>query len=588
METKLSILEKVNEPREIRAFSINESEQLCSEIRAQIINQLSQTPGHFSASLGVVELTVAIHQVFNTPDDKLVWDVGHQSYAHKILTERKNTFNTLRKYNGLSGFPKRAESRFDDFGTGHSSTSISAILGMAVASRLDGQLLRQHIAVIGDGALTAGMAFEALNNVVDANANVLIIVNDNQQSIDDSVGALERHFGQINGEGDSNIFSNLGIPYYGVVDGNNYEAIHDALKDQEKLKGVRVLHCKTIKGKGYFAAEHGDAAIWHAPGKFDVVSGERYISEVEYPKKYQDVFGEELVKLGTLNKDVVAITPAMISGSSLHYFQDKFPNRFFDVGIAEQHAVTFAAGLAANGKIPFCVIYSTFLQRAYDQLIHDVAIQNLPVVFCVDRAGLVGEDGTTHHGVFDISFLRSVPNLVILSPRNEQELINVMHWSLENAKQPIVIRYPRGRGVLNSLKKPQKIVLAKSEQLVKGEDIAVISVGKMAEEVTKAIELLNDELIYPSHYDIRFIKPLDVSLLNHISKSYTKLVIVEDGMIAGGTGTAVLEYLNSINSDIQVLQLGIKDDFINHGSLSELYNEVGIDQKGIYNSIIEL
>lgn len=581
----MSILQNVKFPKDIRSFSIVESERLCQEVRAQIITQLSQTPGHFSASLGVVELTVALHQVFNTPNDKLIWDVGHQAYAHKILTGRKDEFSSLRKHKGISGFPKRSESIYDDFGTGHSSTSISAILGMAVASKLDGDFSRQHIAVIGDGALTAGMAYEALNNAVATGANVLIVVNDNQQSIDDSVGALEKHFEGIQ-EG-SNLFTNLGIPYYGVVDGNDYEAIHTALKYQKSLDGVRVLHCKTVKGKGYFPAENGDAATWHAPGKFNPETGERYKGKESKSKKYQDVFGEELVKLGKQNENIVAITPAMTSGSSLHLFKDQFPNRFFDVGIAEQHAVTFAAGLAANGKVPFCVIYSTFLQRAYDQLIHDVAIQNLPVVFCVDRAGLVGEDGTTHHGVFDVAFLRSIPNLVILSPRNEQELINAMHWSVNNANQPIVIRYPRGKGVLEELKAPELLELGKGEELVKGKEIAIISVGKMAQEVSQAINLLNDQQIYPSHYDIRFIKPLDKTLLDNISNSYTKLVVVEDGTIAGGTGSAVLEYLNTINSNIQVLQLGIKDVFVDHGSVSELYVEAGIDQKGIYDSIIK-
>lgn len=575
----------MSSPKDLKSLLIEDQIFLCDEVRNQIIIQLSKTPGHFSSSLGVVELTVAIHSVFNTPDDKLIWDVGHQSYAHKILTGRKESFSTLRNYGGLSGFTKRSESIYDDFGTGHSSTSISAILGMAVASKLDGKLSRQHVAVIGDGALTAGMAFEALNNASSTEANVLIIVNDNQQSIDDSVGALEHHFESLKAGGEDNIFKNLGITYYGVVDGNNYEEVHEALEIQKELKGVRVLHCKTVKGKGYFAAENGDAATWHAPGKFDPITGEQIKSSAAFPKKYQDVFGEELVTIGELNKDVVAITPAMISGSSLHYFQERFPNRFFDVGIAEQHAVTFAAGLAANGKIPFCVIYSTFLQRAYDQIIHDVAIQNLPVVFCVDRAGIVGEDGTTHHGVFDISFLRSIPNLIIISPRNEQELINAMHWSVENAKQPIVIRYPRGRGVMNEIKKQEKVVLGKSEQLIKGENIAIVSVGKMAEEASKSIQLLNKEKVFPSHYDIRFIKPLDSELINKISVSYERLIVVEDGSVAGGVGSAILELLSTVNSSMKVHLLGIKDAFVEHGSVEDLYEEVGLNGKSIYQKV---
>ncbi|MCT4582212.1 MAG: 1-deoxy-D-xylulose-5-phosphate synthase [Flavobacteriales bacterium] len=586
MKTKTNILNKINEPKDLKPLSVAECVDVCAEIRALIIEQLSQTPGHFSASLGVVELTVAIHQIFDTPNDQLVWDVGHQAYAHKMLTGRKDAFASLRMYKGLSGFPKRSESHFDDFGTGHSSTSISAVLGMAIASKLDGQLDRQHIAVIGDGALTAGMAYEALNNAVETGANVLIIVNDNQQSIDENVGALEKHLKGIDEKG--NVFTNLGISYFGQVDGNDYSAIHEALLAQKAHTGVRVLHCKTVKGKGYAPAEEGDPATWHAPGKFHPETGERFKGETTKAKKYQDVFGEELVKLGKLNKDIVAITPAMTSGSSLHFFKKQFPERFFDVGIAEQHAVTFAAGLAANGKVPFCVIYSTFLQRAYDQLIHDVAIQNLPVIFCVDRAGLVGEDGTTHHGVLDISFLRSVPNLVILSPRDQQELINALHWAVEHAQQPIVIRYPRGKGELEVLQEPQPLIKGKGEQLVKGKGVAVISVGKMAQEVSKAIAMLNEGAVYPSHYDARFIKPIDTLLLKHISENYQALVVVEDGVLAGGMGSAIIEYLSTINSKLMVKRLGISDVFVDHGSVSDLYQEVGIDAASIHQTIVEL
>jgi len=585
LKKEFEILDKIKSSEDLKHRSIKEGMLLCKEVREVIVNQLSQTPGHFGASLGVVELTVAIHSVFDTPKDKLVWDVGHQTYAHKILTGRNEEFKTLRTFNGLAGFPKRSESQYDDFGTGHSSTSISAILGMAVASKLDGAFSRQHIAIIGDGALTAGMAFEALNNAASTETNVLIIINDNHQSIDDSVGALEQHLESLKLESKGNYFNNLGIDYYGVVDGNNYEEIHQALLAQKRLKGVRVLHCKTQKGKGYFAAENGNAAIWHSPGKFNPVTGEQLKSSTVSPKKYQDVFGEELVKLGALNKNIVAITPAMISGSSLHWFKESYPNRFFDVGIAEQHAVTFAAGLAATGKIPFCVIYSTFLQRAYDQIIHDVAIQNLPVIFCVDRAGIVGEDGTTHHGVFDISFLRSIPNLVIISPRNEQELINAMHWSVENANQPIVIRYPRGRGVLSETKPPEKLTLGKSEQLVLGKEMAIVSVGKMAKEVEEAIFLLNNDSVFPSHYDIRFIKPLDTVLIETISNNYKTLIVVEDGSIAGGTGSAILEHLASVNAKLKVKLIGIEDAFVTHGSVEELYEEVGISSNAIYRKV---
>ncbi len=583
MNNTTSILASVNKPKDLKSLSTANAIQLCDEIRAQIIQQLSETPGHFSASLGVVELTVAIHSVFDTPNDKLVWDVGHQTYAHKILTGRKDQFFSLRKYKGLSGFPKRSESNYDDFGTGHSSTSISAILGMAVASKLDGSQNRQHIAVIGDGALTAGLAFEALNNAVSTKANVLIIINDNQQSIDENVGALNQHFKTIKQE---NFFTQLGLDYYGIIDGNNYEVIYNALFQQKELTGVRVLHCKTQKGKGYFAAEQGDAAVWHAPGKFNSVTGERQVSAVSFPKKYQDVFGETLLALGKQNEHIVAITPAMTSGSSLHLFKNTFPERFFDVGIAEQHAVTFAAGLAANGKIPFCVIYSTFLQRAYDQVIHDVAIQNLSVIFCIDRAGLVGEDGTTHHGVFDVAFLRVIPNLVIISPRNEQELINAMYWSVTNVSQPIAIRYPRGRGVLEKLSVPKQLTLGKGEQLVKGKDIAIISVGKMAATVSKAISKVNAHNCYPSHYDLRFIKPLDTSLLNSVSKTYNRLIVVEDGVKSGGAGSAILDYLNEINASIIVQLIGIGDNFVEHGTINELYGECEIGIDNVVNVIL--
>lgn len=577
-------MSKVKSPEDIKKLSIKDSMNLCSDIRDKIIHQLSITPGHFSSSLGVVELTVAIHQIFDTPNDKLIWDVGHQTYAHKIITGRFDKFKTLRTHKGLSGFPKIIESVYDNFGTGHSSTSISAIMGMAVASKLDNKQ-NQHIAVIGDGALTAGMAFEALNNLVEIDANILIIINDNQMSIDKNIGGLEQHFSKILDKKETNFFTNLGIDYYGIVDGNNYKEIYKELLYQKTLTGVRILHCKTEKGKGYTFAEKGKPEIWHSPGKFNIKTGERKLDTSNYPKKYQDVFGEELVKLAKNNNNIVAITPAMTSGSSLNMFKDKFPSRFFDVGIAEQHAVTFSAGLAVNKKVPFCVIYSTFLQRAYDQIIHDVAIQKLHVIFCIDRAGLVGEDGITHHGIFDVSFLRIIPNLIIISPRNEQELINAMHWSVKHTNNPIAIRYPRGKGVLKKLKKPKDISLATSELLIKGEKTAIISLGRMAEPTTNAIKLLNNINIYPSHYDLRFIKPIDKKTIKNISIHYTNLIIVEENSMAGGVGSYILEYLSSINSSISVKIIGIEDSFIEHGDIKELHREIGLDYYSIYTTI---
>ena len=568
------ILNRVHSPKDLKKLSTQEQKVLCNEIRWTIIKQLSKTSGHFGASLGVVELTVALHTVFNTPDDKLVWDVGHQSYAHKIITERKDRFETLRQFGGISGFPSVKESLYDDFGTGHSSTSISAVLGMAVASELDGNYERQHIAVIGDGALSAGMAFEALNNAGSIRGNVLIIINDNQQSIDDSVGGLEKHFRNLTSN-KTNFFENLGLAYYGIVNANNYEEIKQALQDQKEKKGVRVLHCKTIKGFGYHPAETGDAAIWHAPGKFEIETGKRQVNEQGFPMKYQDVFGRTLVDLAKENDDIVAITPAMTSGSSLHWFKERFPNRFFDVGIAEQHAVTFAGGLAKMGKLPFCVIYSTFLQRAYDQLIHDVALQELPVVFCVDRAGLVGEDGATHQGIFDLAFLRAVPNLLIVSPRNEQELINALYWATK-IRKTIVVRYPRGRGKLLSLDKPTVLKTGKGSCLRKGKDIALLSIGKIADEVEKAIRELHKKEIFPSHYDLRFVKPLDKELLTQMATNYKKVVVVEEGTTHGGVGSAVLEFFASINTKMETKLIGIDDEFVEHGSIPELYDALGI------------
>ena len=578
------ILAGVNFPKDLKHLSVEELHLLCNDVRETIIEVLSKNPGHFSSSLGAVELAVGIHHVFSTPDDKLIWDVGHQAYAHKILTGRQAKFNSIRQKGGLSGFPQRNESEFDSFGTGHSSTSLSAILGMATAAKLDNKL-SQHIAVIGDGALTGGMAFEALNNAALSGANVLIIINDNNMSIDDNVGALQEHLNAISTK-ENNLFENLNIPYYGVVNGNNINEVVVALEQQKEIFGVRVLHCKTTKGYGYFPAEIGNATAWHAPGKFDMASGERESPSAIYPKKYQTILGETLIDLATDNKDIVAVTPAMLSGSSLKEMKDLYPERVFDVGIAEQHAVTFSAGLAANGKTPYCVIYSSFLQRGYDQLIHDVALQNLPVIFCIDRAGLVGSDGATHHGAFDIAFLRCIPNLTLLSPINEQELANMLYTAQSWKSGPIAIRYPRGKGVvLSALEKPCKIKIGKGRCLRKGKDIAILSIGAIGNEVTKALNMLEKETIHISHYDMRTIKPLDKKLLKAVFNEHSSIITIEDGVISGGFGSAILEFKNQHDLTSSIKILGLPDSFIEHGTQKELHQELGLDSAGIIKTI---
>ena len=578
------ILEDVNFPKDLKSLSVDELQLLCNDVRETIIDVLSKNPGHFSSSLGTVELAVGIHHVFNTPDDKLIWDVGHQAYAHKILTGRHAKFNSIRQKGGLSGFPKMSESAFDSFGTGHSSTSLSAILGMATAAKLDNKL-SQHIAVIGDGALTGGMAFEALNNAASSGANVLIIINDNNMSIDDNVGALQEHLNAISTK-ETSLFENLNIPYYGVVNGNNINEVIAALEEQKEIFGIRILHCKTTKGYGYFPAEIGDSTTWHAPGKFDVESGEREGTSSVYPKKYQSILGETLIDLARENKDVVAVTPAMLSGSSLKEMKALYPKRVFDVGIAEQHAVTFSAGLAANGKTPYCVIYSSFLQRGYDQLIHDVALQNLPVIFCIDRAGLVGSDGATHHGAFDIAFLRCIPNLTLLSPINEQELANMLYTAQSWKSGPIAIRYPRGKGVMaTAIEKPYKIEIGKAKVLNKGKNIAVLSIGSIGNEVTKALSMLAEETIHVSHFDMRSIKPLDKELLTTVFNEYSNIITIEDGVISGGFGSAILEFRNQNALTSLIKILGLPDSFIEHGTQKELYQELGLDSLGIFQTI---
>ena len=578
------ILADVNFPKDLKRLSVDELHLLCNDVRENIIETLSKSPGHFSSSLGAVELAVGIHHVFSTPDDKLIWDVGHQAYAHKILTGRKAKFNSIRQKGGLSGFPKRSESEFDSFGTGHSSTSLSAILGMATAAKLDNKL-SQHIAVIGDGALTGGMAFEAINNAASSGANVLIIINDNNMSIDDNVGALQEHLNAISTK-ETSLFENLNIPYYGVINGNNINEVVAALEEQKEIFGIRVLHCKTTKGYGYFPAEIGNATTWHAPGKFEAASGEREGSSSVYPKKYQTIFGETLVDLAKENKDIVAVTPAMLSGSSLKEMKELYPERVFDVGIAEQHAVTFSAGLAANGKTPYCAIYSSFLQRGYDQLIHDVALQNLPVIFCIDRAGLVGSDGATHHGAFDIAFLRCIPNLTLLSPINEQELANMLYTAQSWKSGPIAIRYPRGKGVmLRAIEKPYKIEIGEANVLNKGKNIAILSIGAIGNEVTKALNLLKKETIHVSHYDMRSIKPLDKELLKAIFNEYSSIITIEDGVVSGGFGSAILEFRNQHDLTSSIKILGLPDSFIEHGTQKELYQELGLDSLGIIKTI---
>ncbi len=578
------ILADVNFPKDLNLLSVDELQLLCNDVRETIIEVLSKNPGHFSSSLGAVELAVGIHHVFNTPDDKLIWDVGHQAYAHKILTGRQAKFNFIRQKGGLSGFPKMSESAFDSFGTGHSSTSLSAILGMATAAKLDNKL-SQHIAVIGDGALTGGMAFEALNNAASSGANVLIIINDNNMSIDDNVGALQEHLNTLSTK-ETSLFENLNIPYYGVINGNNINEVVAALEEQKEIFGIRVLHCKTTKGYGYSPAEIGDSTTWHAPGKFDVESGEREGTSSVYPKKYQSILGETLIDLARENKNIVAVTPAMLSGSSLKEMKALYPKRVFDVGIAEQHAVTFSAGLAANGKTPYCVIYSSFLQRGYDQLIHDVALQNLPVIFCIDRAGLVGSDGATHHGAFDIAFLRCIPNLTLLSPINEQELANMLYTAQSWKSGPIAIRYPRGKGVtLNAIEKPYKIEIGQGNVLNKGKNIAVLSIGAIGNEVTKALSLLKKETIHVSHYDMQSIKPLDKELLKAVFNEYSSIITIEDGVVSGGFGSAILEFRNQHDLTSSIKILGLPDSFIEHGTQKELYQELGLDSLGIYKTI---
>ncbi|MDI3526357.1 MAG: 1-deoxy-D-xylulose-5-phosphate synthase [Tenuifilum sp.] len=628
MESQYKLLSQIDSPDDVKKLSLEQLVELSAELRQFIIDVVSENPGHFASSLGVVELTVALHYVYNTPYDRIVWDVGHQAYGHKILTGRRDVFHTNRKYKGISGFPKRAESPYDAFGVGHSSTSISAALGMSVASKLKLEN-RNIVAVIGDGALTGGMAFEALNHGGSINPNMLVILNDNNISIDPSVGALKEYLLDITtsktynklkdevwdilGRIDrlapktrsviqkienavksallkqSNLFESMGFRYFGPVDGHDVVYLAKILKDLKDIPGPKLLHIVTVKGKGYSPAENNQT-VFHAPGLFDKETGERIkdSSGKPTPPKYQDVFGETLVELAEKNPKIVGITPAMATGCSLNIMMKKMPDRAFDVGIAEQHAVTFSAGLAAEGLIPFCNIYSTFMQRAYDQVIHDVALQNLPVVFCLDRGGLVGDDGATHHGAYDLAYMRSVPNMTVSAPMNEEELRNLMYTAQLEPKGPISIRYPRGIGVMVDWRKPfQKVEIGKGRVLRTGSDIAILTIGHVGNLASVAADRLEADGVGVFHADMRFVKPLDEELLSRVGKEFKTVITVEDGCLPGGFGSAVLEWFNDNGYNVKVVRLGIPDVFVEHGTQKELYAECGFDIDNIYKTAMK-
>ncbi len=621
------LLKTIDSPDDLKKISREKLNQVCDELRQYIIDVVSVHGGHFASSLGVVELSVALHYVYNTPYDQLVWDVGHQAYGHKILTGRRDQFISNRKYKGLSGFPKRSESVYDTFGVGHSSTSISAALGMSMAAKYKKEN-RKSVAIIGDGSLTAGMAFEAMNHAGVADSDVLIILNDNNMSIDPNVGALKEYLTDISTSPtynkfrdelwqlmgklpigktftremaskveaglkgvvskSSNLFEALNLRYFGPIDGHNITNLVDTLKDLRDIPGPKILHILTVKGKGYELAEQNQTK-WHAPGLFDKLTGEIIKKTIDTPQppKYQDVFGNTLVELATQNLDIMGVTPAMPSGCSLKFMMDVMPDRAFDVGICEQHAVTLSAGLATQGLKVFCNIYSSFMQRAYDQVIHDVAIQKLPVVFCLDRAGLVGEDGPTHHGCYDLAFFRCIPNMIISAPMNEQELRNLMYTAqLPEIKLPFVIRYPRGEGVMVDWKKPfEKIEIGKGRKLKDGKDIAILTIGHPGNFAQTAIRNLRTDDIDPAHYDMRFVKPLDENLLHEVFQNYTKIVTVEDGTVVGGLGTAVLEFMNAHGYNSQISILGIPDAIVEHGSIKELHHECHYDAAAIGDAV---
>lgn len=579
------LLDKINTPEDLKKLTVSELPELAQELRDFIIDVVSAKEGHLGASLGVVELTIALHYVFNTPEDLLVWDVGHQAYGHKILTQRKDNFHTNRQKNGISGFPKRSESKYDAFGTGHSSTAISAALGMAIASKLKGEIHKNHIAVVGDASIVSGMAFEGLNHSGVTDANLLIILNDNAIGIDPSVGAFKHYLTSIKQNPEknkNNIFTSLNIDYSGPINGHDLPTLVEELERLKNIKGVKLLHIITTKGKGLQKAEENQV-IYHAPGKFDRETGEIYHkNQSGLPPKFQDVFGLTLLELARENEKIIGITPAMPSGSSLKFMMNEIPERAFDVGIAEQHAVTFSAGLATQGMTVYCNIYSTFLQRAYDQIIHDVALQNLPVIFCLDRAGLVGEDGATHHGNFDLAYLRCIPNMTIFAPLDEIELRNILYTVQLGISNPIAIRYPRGRGVNVDWKKPfEKIEIGTAKLLKEGKRTAILSTGFIGHNVSKALVKLacisdSDAANY-AHYHFGFVKPLDQETLHFISENFERIITIEDGTIKGGFGSAILEFASENNYKVPIKTLGIPDKFVDHGSIDELQKECGLD-----------
>ncbi len=625
------LLKTIDSPDDLKKLPREKLHQVCDELRQYITDVVSVHGGHFGASLGVVELTTALHYVYNTPYDQLVWDVGHQAYGHKILTGRRDNFPTNRKYNGLSGFPKRSESEYDTFGVGHSSTSISAALGMAMAAKYKGETDRKVVAVIGDGAMTAGLAFEGMNHAGVADTDMLIILNDNCMGIDPNVGALKEYLTDITTSptynkvkddvwkllgklpvgknfsramahkltdglkgmvsSSANLFEALKLRYFGPIDGHNVAKLVDTLKDLRNIPGPKILHVITTKGKGYAPAEK-DQTKWHAPGLFDKITGEIQKKKFDLPQppKYQDVFGHTIIELAEQNEKIFGITPAMPSGSSLKYMMEKMPDRAFDVGIAEQHAVTLSAGMATQGLKVFCNIYSSFMQRAYDQVVHDVAIQKLPVIFCLDRAGLVGDDGPTHHGCYDIAYFRCIPNMIISAPMNESELRSLMFTAqLESTKLPFVIRYPRGEGVMTEWKTEMKeIKIGTGRKLKEGKDIAILSFGHPGNFAAAAIRELKNDGLNPGHYDLRFAKPLDEALLHEACKRYEKLVTVEDGTIEGGIGSAILEFMAKHGYKNDIKMLGIPDRLVEHGTPKELQRECGYDAQAIADTVREM
>jgi 1-deoxy-D-xylulose-5-phosphate synthase len=625
-ESKNNFLQQIDSPSDLRKLAVKNLPEVCKELRDYIIDVVSLNPGHFGAGLGVVELTVALHYVYNTPYDLLVWDVGHQAYAHKILTGRRDVFHTNRKYKGISGFPKRSESEYDAFGTGHSSTSISAALGMAIAAKLNHDDSRKIVAVIGDGSMSGGEAFEGINNAGASNSDILIILNDNNMSIDPNVGMISEYLlkisksrtynrfkkdvweglGKLNGIGywtrrmlqknqhalknlllkQNNLFEAFNFRYFGPVDGHDVVNLTKTLTALKDIPGPKLLHVITQKGKGFKLAEQNQTKF-HAPGRFDKSTGEIYSCDCEIDKapKFQNVFGETIVELAEMNDKIVGVTPAMPSGCSLNIMMGKMPDRTFDVGIAEQHAVTFSAGMATQGLVPFCNIYSSFMQRAYDQVIHDVALQNLHVVFCLDRAGLVGEDGPTHHGVFDIAYMRNIPNLIVSAPMDEIELRNLMYTAQLEGTNPFSIRYPRGCGIYTNWKKPfEKIEIGSGRILAEGSDIAILTIGKPGVFAQRAIKKLAKEGISAAHYDMRFAKPIDENILHKVFSKFEKIITVEDGTKIGGFGSAVAEFMaeNKYSSSVEIL--GVPDQFVEQGTTEELYKECGFDMNGIYNA----